>query len=591
MASVDERVEELVPEERGRPVTCDVYTSVQGGSADIVHWYNLHKLCDTLSIDEKIQRGKTGVIKLAVSVLKSGCGETLHASVCFALSGLFIGVQDNRTLAYSNGIEDALMLVNGLHPHSTLVFDALVKLMDSMPELVKGHTLWSLKIRSTQMNEALGTHVTPEDFEYLLIRGRANISLNVDVARHDAIICKSIGDMIISENMFASGHQYELACWFHEEGLMHDMLALRPWINKEAGLKLSVTHIVGLVNSGIKHFYRDCGCDAGKFYLLLGKLLVDAENALPVDVRHATKKRYLDSVVELRKYLSDVQEGMHGDVSCEEIQELLLDLQDKNRTTESVFREIEHTTSYKICWWLFRESYFQMCSAGTLELARCYFNGTGVLKNIGTGFNLLSKAYWQGNTDASAICGALMWRTYAQNSFSPDITADYRTAFELITLAVESGYDGHWFPNFKNILNCDPGVSAFEKFVTFLISTADDNAGKWRARARKSAVGQLLNISKCYETGVDGLVRNLKKAVFFTKAATSYDPRLALQRLNHLRKCSCCGQNDGDTFYCRCCYTVRYCDRECQKMEWARCHKTDCQAFRPHINVPGGLLN
>ena len=567
----------FVPEERGRQVTCDVYTSVLGESADQEQWYRLHKLCDTASISKKILIGKTGVIKFAVSVLRSDCGEILHALVCLALTGLFIDVENNRTLAYSNGIEDALMLVNGLHPLSTRVFDGLLKLMKTVPELYKGHTLSSLNIRSTQMNTALGTHVTYNEYKYLLRRGRANISLDVDVAQHDAIICKSIGHMIISENMFANGLRSELACWFHNEGIMHDMLALRPWTNKETGLELSVTQCMGMVNEGISHrdkdsqpFYFDVN-HTGKFYLLLGKLLLDTENSLLEKNKSRNIPEVLDILAEFENIVDDLQNGSLGNLPSEG-QNVMLEVQNEIREAETRFRELAHPTSYKLCCWMFRESHFHTYSAGTLQLARCYFNGTGVNKNIRTGFNLLTEAYVEGNTDALAICGALSAKVLKTNTLSPDIISDHKQAFELLSLAVESGYDGCWFPNFKSIPNCE-SVFEFESFVKFLKCTANND--ELRFAIRSSANAQLLNISKCYGSGAEGLVMNLKKAVIFAKASSLHDGF----DLNELRRCFCCGHNPGGTLYCPC-YAARYCSRKCQKIHWESDHKNCCKFIK-----------
>ena len=567
----------LEVEVRGRPVPRDVYTSVYwtGERADADEWNGWYLWCNTLPDDMKIQWGKRGGIKKAVSVLKSNCGEILHTSVCWALYGFF-DVEDNRTLAYSNGIEDALMLVNGLHPLSAPVFDILLKLMTAMPELDKKHTLMSLKIRSTLMNTALGTSLDNTQYKELLMRGRENISpQDVDVAMHDAIIFKSIGQIIISENMFASGHQSKLACWFYKEGLVHEMIAMIPSINKETGLKLAEEGCFHLVQLGISHCkklglgqpcYFDTG-EEGKFYWSLGKMLLDI--------------------------VSD------DDNAAENLHYFLGRLLTSERQIQ--VRKLADRQRYNLCFWMIRESHFMTYSAGTLLLAKCYFNGFGVETNIGTGFNLLSTAYWVGNTDASAICRALTTKTTGRVHCvfgSPDITADYKQAFELLTLAIQSGHDGCWFPNFKNIPNCDSSEFEFKKFVEGLKSTAI--CGLTFA-VKQSARSQLLNISKCYENRFNGLVMNLSKAVIFTKASNELNPytpwsTYVAERLKQLRQCSYCRRNPGNSGgskkYCPC-FTVRYCDRECQKMDWARCHKTDCKAFREQImiNVPSGLLN
>jgi len=595
MPSADEPVEEAFPElllrkeERERPpVTCDVYTSELGESADQEQWYKLLKLCDTLSIDEKINCGKQGVIKLAVSVLRCNCGETLHALVCLALTGLFIDVENNRTLAYSNGIEDALMLVNGLHPLSKFVFHVLVQLIKTLPEL---YTLSSLKIQSTQMNTALGTRVSSSQYKQLLIRGRANISLDVHhVAWHDAIIYKSIGHMIISENMFASGHQSELACWFYNEGLVHEMLAKRPWINKDTSWKLTAKQCMQWVQLGINYcdkrdsqpFYFDTA-DIGKFYWLLGKMMSDNENSRReentstnfADVTQVGS----DILANFDSAVDDLQ-NVFGYLPSERLNEarnIMVEGQNQVLNDNTQIHEVKDRHRLKLCCWMIRESHFMSYSAGTLLLAKCYFNGTGVKRNIEIGFNLLTEAYMEGNTDALAICGALsnvpnVPNVLETNTLSPDITSDYKQAFELLTLAVESGYDGHWFPNFKSIPNCE-SVFEFELFVKFLKCTANNDELTFAIRS--SANAQLLNISKCYGSGAEGLVMNLNKAVIFAKASSLHDGF----DLNKLRRCSCCGRNPARMLYCPC-FAKQYCNRECQKHDWESNHKNCCKFLK-----------
>jgi len=504
------------------------YNTVLGEASDRMQWLLLYDMTlrGILTFSDKILFGQKGVLRMAVTTMESRCGSLLHGSVCLAIHVLVKDVLPNQILIESYDVEDAILLVSKEHHEDRLVFDTLCLLTKSLPRLKNNKKLETLKDQSMELNLFAGTTVlNAHEYNELLRRGRLCVhEPETHYTRFEGHVFKTIGDIVTTGDTFGV-HRDIVFQWFHDKGVIHDMLSLRASLNEETNLMIQPTQCADLSSTALLAYHREVvignsGGGISRFYTLLG-------------------------------------------LSANECQ------------------IIDEDTARKFSWWCFREAYFRLDPIATEHLATCYFTGKGVEQNAKIGFDLLKEACALGNSDVYEICRALRTKTGEYIIESPGMVVNYKRAFELICLAVESACD-LWMPNFKSIPNCDSGVFEFEKFVEFLKSTANDGL---TFAIRSSAHVQLLNISKCYGTGVDGLVMNLKKAVIFAKASSLHGASL-----NELRKCFCCGRNPGGTLYCPC-YAARYCNRECQKKDWESDHKKWCKMFKAQFNVPGGVLN
>jgi hypothetical protein len=207
-------------------------------------WMDVHGECVVGHLTDANREllGARGVMRLAVETLNAHITDpNIVASVCLAIGSLVLNHPANTTRMSNEDIETVttFLYVQCGEGKTTWTFDtnqmvlkAVGFMSECMPSVLAANIqLTAIKVDASPLNTAIGTQVTDQEFETMVMRGHDNFrDSNIDVhggGWGKGLVFRATAQVVLNEMMHAPHHN-AISLWFHDQAVVADVVAGSP---------------------------------------------------------------------------------------------------------------------------------------------------------------------------------------------------------------------------------------------------------------------------------------------------------------------------------------------------------------------------